>query len=332
MSEAPEPPYGDPVPNELLPAAGTRERFDPVRRDETRLRTGVLRLCRRLGLGAATVTRFPGGSLPVYAVGGDLVLKLFPPFCREHHPVEERVLRAVEGRLPVPTPRVRESGEFQGWGYVLMTLLRGEPLTEAWPRLTAGERDRLAARLGTTLAALHEVDTASLSGLGPADWPEFLAGQRAGCPARQRERGLDEVWAERIPEFLESVPLPAAAPVLLHTEVMREHLLAGGGAGRDGVGRWPLSGLFDFEPAMLGAREYEFVAVGLFVAAGDARFLRRLLLAYGYPRDALDEGLQRRLLAYTLLHRYSDLPWYLERLPAPGAASLGALARRWWPL
>ena len=93
-----------------------------------------------------------------------------------------------------------------------------------------------------------------------------------------------------------------------------------------------LCGLFDFEPAMLGAAEYEFASVGLFVACGDARALRRVLLAYGYPPHALDEALQCRFMAYALLHRYSNLRWYLERLPAGDAQTLEQLATRWWPL
>jgi hygromycin-B 7''-O-kinase len=108
---------------------------------------------------------------------------------------------------------------------------------------------------------------------------------------------------------------------------MREHLLVT--PNPDG---WSLSGLFDFEPAMRGAREYEFAAVGLFVARGDAGFLRRLLIAYGYSPGQLDDALPRRLLAYALLHRYSDLPWYLEQLPAPPAPTLDALAAHWWRL
>jgi len=60
---------------------------------------------------------------------------------------------------------------------------------------------------------------------------------------------------------------------------------------------WSLSGLFDFEPAMRGARECEFASVGLFVAHGDAGFLRRLLLAYGYRPHQLYDELPRRLLA-----------------------------------
>jgi hygromycin-B 7''-O-kinase len=35
---------------------------------------------------------------------------------------------------------------------------------------------------------------------------------------------------------------------------------------------WRLSGLIDFEPAMRGDREYEFAAIGVFVAEADARF------------------------------------------------------------
>ena len=62
--------------------------------------------------------------------------------------------------------------------------------------------------------------------------------------------------------FLDSVPLPSSPPVLLHTEVMREHLLVSG----DPSGGWSLSGLYDFEPAMTGCWEYEFASVEIFVA------------------------------------------------------------------
>ncbi|MGK5555452.1 aminoglycoside phosphotransferase family protein [Actinomadura kijaniata] len=266
------------------------------------------------------MTRFPGGSLPVYAVGDGLVLKLYPPDARERWRTEERVLRAIDGRLPVPTPRVEDSGAFGEWRYVLMTRLRGEPLDELWPRTGRRERDRLAEQLGLALAALHKV---AVDGIGPPDWRRFLAGQRAGCAGRQRALGLDPHWAARIPAFLDAVPLPPSPPVLLHTEVMGQHLLVDGGS---------LSGLFDFEPAMAGDREYEFASVGLFVSRGDARFLRRVLVAYGYPEERLDTALRRRLLAYALLHRYGDLSWYLAELPAPDAPTLEALADRWWAL
>jgi hygromycin-B 7''-O-kinase len=307
------------------PEASTAAQFGAVRWDEARLRPAVLALCGRLGLPGEQVARFPGGSLPVYAVGERLVLKLYPPAYRACRTAEERVLRVLGGGLPVPTPRVERSGESGNWGYVLMTRLRGEPLTGVWPRTSERDRDRLAAQLGTALAELHDV---SIPALGPADWARFISAQRSGSAARQRALGLGEPWLAQIPDFLDSVRAAPSTPVLLHTEVMREHLLAVRGAG----GQWSLSGLYDFEPAMMGAREYEFALAGIYVLAGDPLVLRRLLTAYGYYDDELDGGLQRRLLAYALLHRYSNLPKYLRILPRPRAQTLGALAERWWRL
>jgi len=96
-----------------------------------------------------------------------------------------------------------------------------------------------------------------LDALGPPDWGLFLARQRAGCVERQRAAGLDSAWLAQIPAFLDAVALDSSPRrVLLHTGVMREHLLVT--PHPDGC--WSLSGLFDFEPAMRGAREYEFAA------------------------------------------------------------------------
>jgi hygromycin-B 7''-O-kinase len=149
-----------------------------------------------------------------------------------------------------------------------------------------------------------------------------VASQRAQCLSRQRKLGLPALWADQIPGFLDALALSSGPPVLLHTELMREHLLVT-------PDPWRLSGLVDFEPAMPGAREYEFAAVGAFLSEGDGRFLRRMLLAYGYDQSQLDAALRRRFLAW-LLHRYSDLPWYFSRLPGPASPTLGALADRWF--
>ncbi|SFA92745.1 hygromycin-B 7''-O-kinase [Amycolatopsis marina] len=285
-------------------------------------------LCRRLDRDPATLKRFPDGSLPVYELGSDLVLKLYPPEDLDELRVEAAALRAVQGRLPIATPDVVDTGATGGWGYLLMGRLPGESLKSVWPRLSPVERSELAGVLGRTLAALHATGGARLEDIPRPDWAEFVARQRATAVERQRANGLDEGWLTQIPSFLDTVDdtkLACAGPVLLHTEVMRDHLVLS----RTASG-WVPSGLFDFEPAMLGAPEYEFVAVGLFVSAGDARFLRELLLAYGYLPEQLGDELARRLLAYTLLHRYSNLRWYLRELPAPTEPTLDSLAVRWF--
>lgn len=300
----------------IWPCADDEEDFDFVARDEAALGPGVRALCASLGVTGAA-SRYPTGSLPVYAVG-DKVLKLFPPVHIDELGVEAGVLAAVHGRLPVPTPAVHASGTFERWGYVLMDRMPGVSLASVWPGLRPTERDALADQLGEAIAALHALAVPEIDEWWPADWPEFVEGQLSGCAGRQRALGLDPGWVAQIPGFLAEVPLGDAAPVLLHTEIMDEHLLFADGR---------LTGLIDFEPAMRGAAEYDFVGPAVFLADGDGRFYGRMLRAYGMEPD---REFRRRLMAWTLLHYYSNLPGYLERLPAPAEASFASLADRWF--
>ena len=84
---------------------------------------------------------------------------------------------------------------------------------------------------------------------------------------------------------------------------------------------------------MLGHPDYEIVAPGLEIAGGDPDILRTLLLAAGYPEKDLDQSLCRRLMAYTLVHRYIDLTSIISLIPqASDAISLPELADLVWPL
>ncbi|MFD5323498.1 aminoglycoside phosphotransferase family protein [Streptomyces sp. NPDC127092] len=304
----------------MLPPVETDEERDAVVPDETVMRPAVEDLCARLGLAGRPLTRFPDGSQPVYAVGDDLVLKLFPGAAAQDGIAEGRVLAHVQGRLPVPTPQVRDFGPYEnGWRYVLMSRLRGENLVAAWDRVPRSHRERLVTEIGETLSVLHSLDHGPLEDvLGPGDWGAFLDRQRAGAVERQRDRGLPDSWLEQMPDFLASVPLSREPQrSLLHTEVMRQHFLVD----PDG---WRLTGLFDFEPAMIGDRAYDFVGVGLFVTRGDPALLARLAKAYGHTFAPPE------LLAYTLLHVYSDLPWYMRELHAPAEGTLHSLAEAWF--
>jgi len=310
----------------IFPPAEVEAQYARFKRDEEQLGPGIRAICDRLDLASRPAMRFADGSLPVYALGDDLVLKVYPPFCAGERDIESSVLSAVDGRLPTSTPRVHAIGDLEGWGYVLMSRLEGESLALAWPRLSAEARARVAARVGETLAALHEISAPDHPAVR-IDWPRFIDEQRRSAVERQRARGLDAAWLEQIDDFLATTPLDDARPAsLLHTEVMREHLRV-----RESSEGFTLSGLFDFEPAVAGAREYEFASVGIFVSCGDPSLLRRLLRAYGLAEVDLDEALEQRLLAYGILHRYSDLPWYLSRIPAPpGLRDLTLLGRHFW--
>ena len=309
----------------VLPAAYTRDVARVVCKDEAALRPGVDQLCQLLGVNTRSLSRFTRGSRPVYAAG-DLVLKLFPPTSLAKCRLETDLLAAVEGKLPTPTPRVHAAGEHDGWGYVLMSRLPGVRLDIAWNQIPNRERYHLADHLGETIAAMHQVSPPPVENWWPDDWTAFVADRRNRYAARHRELCLPAAWADQLPGFLDDVALASGPPVLLHTEIRRPHLFAVQAHG----GAWRLSGLVDFDNAIRGIREYEFVAVGIHMARGDSRFLRRVLTAYGYTRDQLDRDFRQRLLAWAILHRHSNLTTWLRKLPGPGRPTLASLADRWF--
>ena len=277
---------------------------------------------RELSLGAA-VKRFASGSVPVFAVGDEHVVKLFPLAERSFFDTERAALTRIDGRLSVPTPRAIAAGERGQWLYIVMTRLPGGSLVEAWPTIGIHDRFRLMREVGAALAELHATATDDLVPLA-VDWARFIDTQRASCRDRQLARGLGAPWVDAVGDFLARwTPRNDGARVLLHTEVMRQHVLV---ERREGA--WHVSGLIDFEPAMIGAPEYELSAVGIFLTCAEPGLLGVLLDAYGAE---VDDELPLRIMAYSLLHRYSNLRWYLERLPVlDEAGDLELLARRWF--
>jgi hygromycin-B 7''-O-kinase len=309
-----------------LPRSDSDQGWNALLADDNALQAGVTTILQRHGQAGATPRRYDSGSQPVYALGTQQVLKLYPPRDAEHAVVEAAVLAHVDGALPIATPQLLARGTLDGWSYLLMSQLPGQRLVDVWPQLQPHERDAIAETLGAAVAALHALDVSPLQSLPGPQWAAFVAEQRASAVERQRRRGLAPHWLEQIEPFLERWAAPPSSRcVLLHTEIMREHLLVepfGDG--------WRLSGLFDFEPAMLGEADYEFASIGLFVSCGDAGLLRRMLRASGRPAAALDATLPMRFMTHALLHRYSHLGWYLRRLPLPQASTLEQLAQQWF--
>ena len=286
--------------------------------DDSELTAGQIR--RELALGEK-VSRFASGSLPVFEVG-ESVIKLFPSRQRSHFETEKAALARIDGKLSIPTPRLRAAGEHGDWLYVVMTRLRGQSLAEAWPLLSREDRRRLVHDVGTGLAELHATSTDDLPALA-IDWPKFVRKQRESCRAHQAAKGLDSLWLAQVDDYLERwCPRDEDRRGLLHTEVMREHLLVD-----ELDGRWQLSGLVDFEPGVIGATEDEITSVALFVAGAEPGLFRAALDGYGIKGD---EALPMRLMVYALLHRYSNLRWYLERVPSGRNTTLESLARHWF--
>lgn len=323
----------------LLPAISSADDYLAVTKDPDRRGAIAEALAARHDFPLCELRAFPGGSLLVLDTGAGRVIKLYSPLEPEDHETEVAALRAVDGLLPVETPQILATGDIDGWPYAVMTRLPGQPANarwvegrpedDPWRRIPRADQLRIAEDVGRAVAALHRVPTDNLPSAMRPDWGAFLAGQRETCVERMRRGGLGEAWLDQIPSFLDSVDLrpPIEGCVLLHTEIMRDHTLV---EQRDD--RWRLCGLLDFEPAMVGAPEYEFASAAMFLTGGDLDAFRAFLRGYGFPASEQTRDFARRVLAWLLLHRYGNLAWYLAMLPERrGATTLDALAAAWWP-
>ncbi len=286
------------------------------------------RILSQSGLAGARLSPYGRGSAVVVRAGKDVVVKVYYPTDGEDCAREASILKLAAGRLPVPVPSCIDTGHIDECPYLVMTHLDGEELGDVWETMTNMAKLDLVAVLGETARALHDLPLGDPPPPSEA-WPPFLQRQIRTAAERQAKAGLAPFWVEQIDPFLDSrrADLEAAPPAsILHTELMHDHLLVT----RLGDG-WRLSGLFDFADAMVGPPAYELPSVGLFVSCGDLALHRRFLTAYGFSPAALTPIFSERILAWTLCHRYANLPWFLLRMPVPKEErKLEDLARRWF--
>ena len=298
-----------------------------LRKDDARCQRAMVAIAECHGIPAQSISPLSGGSTIVYALDDRNVVKLFAPIYAADCERECSALAFLQGRTSTPTPELIAHGALEGWPYVIMSRLQGNLLCDVWDEIPRTNQLALCRQTGALLAELHELP---LEGLAPTlilDWATFQAEQRRGCLQQQAKGKLEAAWCNRIDAYLATIPMPEAPRLaFLHTEMMREHLMV-----KQIDGQWRLSGYFDFEPSMTGDPEYDMGSIGLFFSKGDRALFRATVEGYGLDPENLDPHFSDRLMVHTLLHRYSNLQWYLEFMPGGSeATSLGELAQLWF--
>lgn len=289
--------------------------FDALHDQPARWRDAVAAIAQSLGPGA--FEPIAEGTALVGALGADRIFKLYPPFLADHHAFERAMLQRLHGRLAVPTPELVAHGEHEGWPYLLMTRLAGEPLDAAWPTLDERQRCAVLESIGAVAAQVHALPVGDQATLAPR-WADFIAAQRARCVERQRRTGLPAHLLAQVPAFVDGL-LPHGLDVLLTGEYTPFNLFV-----RDGR----LAAMFDFGDGLVGPREYDWLGPLCFLAAGDAARTSAFFAGYGVR---LEEGAAPGLLRLLLLHRYSHLPAQLALADWQASATLEALAARLFP-
>lgn len=272
------------------------------------------------------VRRSEHGENIVFLLDTDYVLKIYSPL-RNGFNREKTALEFADGRIPVPTPEIAVEGEIEGFYYLIMTQLRGHPVTrEDWLKLDQREQTGVVIQLGEALKELHSHDA---SGIG-FDWTEFLKIQVSYAVDRQVQAGVNPEWIERLPGFIEDnlelLPKMLEEPAFLHGDVHFGNLRFG-----NVDGKLEITGLFDFADSLTGFHEYDFLAPGVLMVQGQGGLQREMFRAYGYADKDIDETLRRRLMLLTVLYECSNLKKYALRLrPAAVDYTFDKLEREIW--
>jgi hygromycin-B 7''-O-kinase len=298
-----------------LPATITVAAFDALHDEPAAWREVIASIA--AGYSAEPVRQMAESTVLVALLGCEQVVKLYPPFLRDHYNFECAALTALEGRLSVPTPRRLATGEREGWPYLVMSQLAGVGLVAVWPTLSEAERCALLGRLGALVAEVHALPAHSLRPHAPT-WPSFIQGQRQHCHARQQRTGLPPHLLHQLDEFLQG-DLPTGPDVILTGEYTPMNLLVQGPT---------LVGMFDFGDGLVGPREYDWLGPLTFLAAGSAARCQAFFAGYGVVADAAQRLALMRLL---LLHRYSHLPAQIASLGWQHAQSFEELTALIWP-
>lgn len=302
----------------MLPIVNNLEQFNSLDLRDPSFALAACTVLSHSNLAEINTSHPTTGSLPVVFINDQAVMKFFPPLFTDAFQNEVKSLQFLSN---CQVPKLLEVGEIHGWHYVLMSKLAGNSLKDIWESLPQKEKSAACREVGASLRRIHEIKLTADFDL--SSWTQFLDSQKQGCFARHEKLGLRQDLLKQIPKFIESVDLVSSRICFLHTEVMKDHVFFDRSSGKISF-----SGLIDFEPSMVGTYEYDFASIGIFLSSGDRVALRSFFEGYGNLDQAVNREFRRRVMAYTLLHKYSNLKWYLQFMP--NADSLDDLADLWW--
>lgn len=284
-------------------------------------------ICRRHNLDADQLEFAPPGTHVVFKVRPDRYIKLFaPPWVSDFIP-EMLILRKMSEGHQLLVPRMLAEGIMEGWPYIVMTAAEGVPLCNIWDSMNISDKEHIAAQCGEFMASLHSTPTEGLDAIA-TDWFGFVRNQIRNCMDNISRSDIGRQWGQSVTELFEDISQlfePSFKLVLLNADITDEHVLVSKISGR-----WEFTGFIDFGDAMLGHPYYEFAAPGCSITRGLPNLQRAMLLAYGFSDHQLNTTMSRKLLAYTLIHRFINIPALLKMFESRKPENLEELRKMLW--
>ena len=288
----------------ILSSIHSFEEYELFKQQAIVLENIVKEVVNRHLLPTTSLQLFSEGTNIVFLHNDSNVIKIFPPFHQDQFNSEQLVLKHLEGKLSVKTPRLQHIGDIAGWPYIMMTKLDGTLLETLWESLAYSNKKIIIHELGALIKEVHAIPTDGLEEID-CHWETFIHQQITNCVNQHRSRRLVETLVQQIPGYLASIEKSLRSihkPVLLTGEYTPMNFMV-----KKMDDTWHIDSLFDFGDAMLGLSEYDLLGPGAFLIQGDQSLLREFLIAYGYSTAQMNQNLSHQLTALMLLHKYSHL-------------------------
>ncbi len=197
-------------------------------------------------------------------------------------------LRKLRAEIDLPIPQLRASdteGNFAGLPYILLSVVEGEPLEQALPRINEGQRYELGRRLGNILYRVHRVACRQYGTLAGND-PLAANDERSYGMARlvdnlQRclEVGLlDQPVADALQAWFDQEFNPAGRQAALVCGGLNPQTILV----RSNQGVWSVGGLIGWEQALGWSPAWDHVT---FLDAFDGSQFFSLRVGYGNGYD-----------------------------------------------
>ncbi len=268
------------------------------------------------------------GSHIVYRVG-DCWIKLMAPLFAKDMAYELSGLRAVSGKLSVRSPEILGEGTLEGWQYVILSHIEGNPIRNVWTRLEQQHKTKLAEQIARVTIEISKCKADDVIE-NRFVWNEFIKNQYVSCEEQQKKKGLPDEWLAHVREFLHSFDLSefqAHNQVFLHADLTFDHFLVS----QDTEPR--VSGIIDLADCQIGNFEYELCAPTVFIFKGSRPLLKQYLTRCGFALPDLNARFSEKLLAWSILHRYfSMISYFQEEMKACEPGDFKSLAQKVFPL
>jgi hygromycin-B 7''-O-kinase len=248
------------------------------------------------------LTRKIEGSNLVFRIGDSRWLKITPPFFAESLDAELQITRAVEGKLPVPVPNILQTGELDGWRYIISANVPGVQIEHVISEFAEADFEAVAVDLGEFMACFHKVRIPGFDrDYGP--WHAYLKRGIREAQQIHLSRGNSLDWATQIAELLarhHDQLVRLGPPMLVHADLTPEHVLL-----HRVNGLWRVCGILDVADAMLAPAELDATVPMLDIFRGRRNPQQRLLREAGIALTAEGERFSLLFMAISLLHPFS---------------------------